>query len=61
MAYQLINTATRQKRVCRTLSEAHQKVNEIVTGQEEWSVFRLPEEVGIVGYPVSNGSGPIPS
>jgi hypothetical protein len=61
MTYQLINAATRQKRVCRTLGEAHQEVNEIVSGQEEWSIVRLPEDVGIVGYPVSDGSGPISS
>jgi hypothetical protein len=59
MAYHLITFTTHQRRKCRTLDEAREKVGEIVTGREQWSIVSLPEEGGAAGYSVSSGRGPI--
>jgi hypothetical protein len=59
MTYHLRNTHTGQNRLCATLEEAHEKVNEIVSNQQEWVIIKLPEQDVGVGHAVSSGRGPI--
>ena len=59
MTYHLRNTTTGQDRLCATLDDAHEKVNEIVSGQQEWVIIKLPEQNVGAGHAVSSGRGPI--
>lgn len=59
MRYHLRNLNSGTERLCSSVEEAHQKVNDIVAGGEEWVIIRLPEQRVGVGVTVSSGIGPI--